>query len=282
MPSLANHHSSTFVKLLYLGDAWAGKTTSLWSLVAAGYKLRILDFDNKLDTLAQAVRDRCPANVDNVEFYSIRDKLKGGSSGTVIEGKPQAWKTSISMLNNWKYDDVDHGVPATWGPDYILVIDSLSRWCDAAYDFHVDFAGAKADGRMIYGNSQDDVERQLANLTSPHFQTNVIMICHGIGQETADGRQKIFPQGIGQKLSPRIPQYFPNYIQIKKNPMGARVIDIKGSATIDLGSTRPDAMPTELDASDGLAKFFAVLRPPPTQEVTPEKPKPTITTLRRV
>lgn len=172
------------------------------------------------------------------------------------------------MLNNWKYDDVDLGTPGAWGADSILVIDSLSRWCDAAYDFHESMTpsgkrGDGPDGRAVYGNSQDDMERQLANLTSPSFQTNVIVICHGQRYETPDGRTKIFPQGVGQKLSPKIPQYFPNYIRLTRKPDGKRIIQVEGDSFIDLATTRPDAMPTELDASDGLAKFFAVLRPPP-------------------
>ena len=51
MPSLDQHQSNDFVKLLLIGDSKAGKTGSLISLVKAGYKLRILDLDNLLDVL---------------------------------------------------------------------------------------------------------------------------------------------------------------------------------------------------------------------------------------
>lgn len=289
MPSLASHHSSTFVKLLYLGDSKAGKTTSLWSLAAAGYKLRILDFDNLLDTLALKVRQHAPGALDNIEYRSLRDAYKGSSTGTVIDGKPKAWLDSLRMLNQWKYDDVDWGVPAQWGPDCILVIDSLSRWCDSAYDFHESMTpsgkrGEGPDGRAVYGNSQDDVERQLANLTSPSFATNVIVVCHGQRYETPDGKVKIFPQGVGQKLSPKIPQYFPNYIRLTRKPDGKRIIQVEGDSFIDLATTRPDAMPTELDASDGLAKFFAVLRDPPAKDAaeTQLKTKTAVPLIRRI
>src|SRR5262252_9685406 len=52
MPGLEDHQSNDFVKMLLIGDAQAGKTGSLVSLVKAGYRLRILDFDNKLDVLS--------------------------------------------------------------------------------------------------------------------------------------------------------------------------------------------------------------------------------------
>src|ERR1700733_13188996 len=123
MPSLEHHHSNTFVKLLLLGDAKSGKTTSLASLVRAGYKLRILDFDNLLDVFAMKVRATCPDKLGNVEYRSIRDKFKGTSGGMILDGKPKAWVDSLKMLNNWSYTNettgeiIDYGIPAQWGPD---------------------------------------------------------------------------------------------------------------------------------------------------------------------
>lgn len=289
MPSLADHHSNTYVKLLLLGDAKSGKTTSLSSLVAAGYRLRILDLDNLLDVLKYRIMESCPAQIHNVEYRALRDAYKASAAGTILDGKPKAWIESIKMLNEWKYVDadtgevVDHGPPSTWGPDCILVIDSLSRWCDAAYDFHEVMIpkgrSGESDGRAIYGNAQDDVEKQLANLTSPSFTCNVIVIAHGIYQANPDGTTMIFPQGVGQKLSPKIPQYFPNYIRYI-NKSGKRTIQLTSDSMIHLANTRPSAMPKELSTDTGLAEFFAVLREPPAKsEGTPARPK--ALTLRR-
>ena len=60
MPSLARHQSNSLTKLLLVGDAKSGKTGSLVSLVKAGYKLRILDFDNLLDVLKYMIIRECP------------------------------------------------------------------------------------------------------------------------------------------------------------------------------------------------------------------------------
>ena len=89
MPSLANHQSNQFTKLLLIGDAKSGKTGSLVSLVKAGYKLRILDFDNLLDILKFKVMEECPDKLDNVEFVTVRDAYKAGASGSQIDGKPK-------------------------------------------------------------------------------------------------------------------------------------------------------------------------------------------------
>ena len=286
---LSAHQSNDATKILLLGDAKTGKTGSLVSLVKAGYKLRILDFDNLLDILKYKILDECPDRIDNVEFRSLRDRYKSGAQGSVLDGAPKAWVNAIKMLDNWKYVDedgteVDLGKPSTWGADTILVVDSLSRLCDAAYDFHESIIprgkSGDYDGRAVYGNAQDDVEKVLAMLTSRSFNTNLIVIAHGIYQDLPDGTTKIFPQGVGQKLSPKIPQYFPNYIRYK-NVAGKRIMQLVSDPMIDLANTRPDAFKEKtLPIETGLAEFFAALRGQP--EKPAEAPRPKSLTLKRV
>ena len=282
MPSLANHQSNDFVKLLLIGDAMSGKTGSLVSLAKAGYKLRILDYDNKLDILKYMILEQCPDMIGNVEYRTLRDKSKATGNGIVIDGAPKAWVDGIKMLDNWKYDDVDLGKPALWGPDYILVVDSLSRQCDAAYDFHESIIprgrSGDFDGRAVYGNAQDDVEKVLAMLTSPSFGTNLIVICHGSYMDLPDGTKKIFPQAVGQKLSPKIPQYFPNMVRFK-NQNGKRSIQLVSDPMIDLANTNPAKLEKTLPIETGLADFFAVLRAPPAKNAAPAAPK--VAQLRR-
>lgn len=289
MPSLTNHQSNAYTKLLLLGDAKSGKTGSLVSLVKAGYNLRILDFDNLLDILKYKILEECPDRLGSVEFRTVRDRYKAEAQGSVIDGKPSAWVTAIKMLDNWKYTDddgneIDLGKPALWGADTILVIDSLSRLCDAAYDFHESIIprGKRGDfdGRAVYGNAQDDVEKVLAMLTSRSFATNLIVIAHGTYMDLPDGSKKIFPQGVGQKLSPKIPQYFPNYIRYK-NAAGKRTIQLTSDPMIDLATTNPGAFEGKtLPIETGLAEFFAALRGGPAKsESAPQKP--TSLTLKR-
>ena len=278
MPSLAKHQSNDFIKLLLLGDAKSGKTGSLVSLVKAGFKLRILDMDNLLDVLKYYVIEQCPDKLENVEFRTLRDKYKTGPTGTIIDGQPKAWLESIKMLNRWKYKDgeeeMDLGSPGDWGPDCILVIDSLSRWCDAAYNLHQVMAPSGMDGRMIFFTAQKDVEKQLASLTSENFECNLIVICHGTFIDMEDGTKKIFPQGVGQALSPKIPQYFPNYIRYK-NVNGQRTIQTVSDPMIDLANARPSLIKGTFKIETGLAEIFAALKEPPKQKEEPTTTKPT-------
>ena len=266
MPSLANHQSTQYTKLLLLGDAKSGKTTSLESLVADGWILRILDMDNLLDGLRDKVLRDCPDRIDNVEFRTLRDKYKSGPTGPMIDGPAVAFVNAMKMLDRWKYDETDLGRPSEWGPKVILVIDSLSRLCDAAYDYHLSITrpgkSGEIDGRAVYGGAQDAVEMVLANLTSVNFQTNVIVICHGVYMELPDG-VKIFPQGVGQKLSPKIPQYFPVYVRYR-NTNNKRTIQIESDKTIDLAMPKLGAFAEkQLPIETGLATIFKTLRGEP-------------------
>jgi len=284
MPSLDQHQSNNYTKLLLVGDAKSGKTGSLVSLVKAGYKLRILDFDNLLDVLKYMIQAQCPNKINNVEFRTLRDKYKAGTAGAVLDGKPRAWVDAIKMCDEWKYTDdegneVNWGKPADWGPDTILVIDSLSRLCDAAYDFHEVIIpkgrSGEADQRAVYGNAQDDVEKFIAMLTSKGMKTNVIVIAHVTYQDQPDGTTKGFPQGVGQKLSPKIPQYFPSVV-LYRNKGGKRTIQTASTPMMDLANPAPFAMAESLPIETGLADFFETLRSGPV-----EAPKPKVA-LRKV
>jgi len=277
LPSLSQHQSNDFVKLLLLGDSKAGKTGSLVSLVKAGYRLRILDFDNLLDVLKFFILEECPDKIDNVEVRTLRDKRVASPLGPIISGTPQAFPQALRMLDRWKYTEdgveTDLGPPAQWGAECILVLDSLSRFCDAAFDFRDPLTptgkSGEKDTRATYGDAQDAVENVLAMLTSKSFATNVIVIAHGTYTDLPDGTKKIFPQGVGQKLSPKIPQYFPTYIRYK-NIGGNRVIQTVSDAMIDLANPRPFAIQSSYNLKTGLAEIFAALRQP--QESQPREP----------
>jgi len=265
MPSLAQHQSNEFVKVLIVGDPKSGKTSSLVSLVEAGYLLRILDMDNLLDPLKYQILARCPHLIGHVEFRTLRDKRKMTPLGPVIDGQPKAFIEAIRMFDHWKYDDVDLGRPAEWGSNIILVVDSLSRLCDSAFDWREPLTpkgrSGDYDKRATYADSQNAIEDVLAGLTSPLFQTNVIVIGHGQYQPQVVGPDQIFPQGIGQKLSPKIPAYFPNYIRYV-NRGGKRTIQLESDSQISLATARPLELKA-LPAETGLATLFEALRGKP-------------------
>lgn len=271
MPSLAKHQSNEFTKLLIEGDSGSGKTGALTSLVKAGYKLRILDWDNGLETLKQFVLKECPENIDNIEFRSLRDKRKAGPEGSMVVN-PRAFVDGVKMLDRWKYKDdegneIDLGVPAEWGPDCILVIDSLTFMSDAAFDFREPLAPRSKDGkydmRAVYGDAQGAIEGVLALLTSESFKTNVIVISHIKYVDNPDGTKKGYPTAVGSALSPQIPRYFNSVALCQTGAGGKRTIKTVATAMIDLKNPKPFAMADSYPIETGLAEFFGVLRDPP-------------------
>lgn len=282
MPSLSNHQSNEFTKMLIEGDSGSGKTGAMASLVNAGYKLRILDYDNGLEPLKQFILKTCPEKINNVEYRTLRDKRKASPLGPIIDGNPRAFVDGIKMLDRWKYDDIDLGVPAEWGADTILVLDSLTFFSDAAFDFREPLTPRSKEGkydiRAVYKDAQDAVESVLALLTSESFRTNVIVISHVRYVDNPDGSKKGYPTSVGSALSPVIPRYFNSVALCQTQVGGKRTIQTAATAMIDLKNPKPFAMAPSYPLETGLADFFAVLREPPAKV---EPPKPKTLTLKR-
>jgi hypothetical protein len=280
MPSLSNHQSNEFVKLLLTGDSGSGKSGAKASLVKAGYRFFILDMDNGLDPLKTYVERECPDRLNSVEFRTLRDKRKTTGAGVVIDGKPSAWINMMKMLDAWKYDDVDLGKPADFGPDCIVNIDSLSFAADAAFDWAQSMNPSAKDPRQWFYTAQQQVEAMLALLSSESFRTNVIVDAHVRYSIGDDGTNKGYPNAIGSALGPTIPRYFNHWAQCS-NKAGKRTIQTAATNSFDLKNTKPFEMKASYDLSTGLADFFAVLREPPAKEATPVA-KPKALTLKRI
>lgn len=271
MPSLSNHQSNQYTKLLVMGDSKAGKTGALASLVKAGYKLRILDFDNGLDVLKNFVLRDCPENIDNIEYRTLRDEHKANAGGITISGGAKAFVNSYKMLDHWKYkigdEEIDYGDPSEWGPDVILVIDSLTFMSDAAFDWAEPLVptgrSGDRDARAVYKMAQDAISDMLATITSESFHTNVIVISHVKYIERQDGTTKGYPTSVGSALSPEIPRYFNSVTLFETSAGGKRTLKTISTAMIDLANPKPFDMGKEYPIETGLADFFGILRESP-------------------
>jgi len=263
MPSLDQHQSNEYTKMLVMGDPGTGKTGGLASLVKAGYWLGILDYDNGLDPLRQFVEKECPDKIKNVEYRSLSDKFKTGPDGPVVDGSATAFREGLRMLDNWKYGETDYGNPADWGPGRILVVDSLTKMCKSAFDWREQLVMGKAgkyDQRAVYYDTQKQVEKGVvAKLFSEQYKTNVIIITHVHYIEDEVGVRKGYPRTIGSALSPIVGIYFNSLIQFETKG-GKRTIRTIPSATVDLKNPKPFAMAPSYPIETGMADIFDVLR----------------------
>jgi hypothetical protein len=299
MPPLTAHHSAQSTKLLLVGNSGAGKTGALASLAAAGYRLRIIDLDNKLDVLKNFLTDpssqyykQNPKCAENVQYVTLTETKKS-VAGRIVSAKATVWENMMNLLNNWQEKDengnvvTDLGGVLTWGEKDVLVIDSLSRASVAALDHHLKLNGAlmtertQNEGRRDIGAAQDKIKNFLMYLADESIKCNVIIICHitkvsesgygpqnpavqekdGKGQHTGGYTEDIlgFPATIGRALSPHVPEYFPNVLHAKTT--GTRnFIHTKSTGEVATICTAPLKVAPQYPIETGLADYFKAVR----------------------
>lgn len=259
MPTLDQHHSDKILKLLYMGDSGAGKTGSLVSLVAVGYKLRIVDFDNGLDVLAAYVRKECPDKLNAISYITFRDKFKAGPTGPIVDGVPKAYVNALKLMSKWD----DETVPSAWGPDHVLVVDSLTGLGKAAFEWAKGISPMVKDPRQWYSAAQQSVDQFISLVTSEAFATNVIIIAHVQNVEGPDGLMHGYANTVGKALGPLIPTYFNNVVLALRTGDGAnarRMIKTIPTSMVDLKNSAPFKLDAELPLGTGLATLFSKLK----------------------
>lgn len=257
MPALTAPTKVTLTKTLLIGDSGTGKTGALGSLAKAGYKVHILDMDNKVATgiLPISLKDD-PKAMANVDYNSCRDKMKsGGSLGPIPDGLPSAYTSALALMDKWS----DGSIPANWGPEHVFVLDSLTFFSDAAFAWAKSMNASAKDPRQWFYTAQSAVEDTLSILTSSSFNANVIVISHVSWVDRPDGTMKGYPSSVGKALGPTIPSYFDNMAQCE-TVGGKRSIKFVPTALIDLKTPVGSKMLTPLPIETGLADFFKTLR----------------------
>lgn len=258
MVSLANHQSSDFTKLIYLGDSGTGKTGSLVSLVKAGYKLKILDTDNGLDSLKAYIKHECPDKIGNVDFESRRDTYTPTINGPIIQ-KATAFVDSMKLMTKWS----DDSTPGDWGKDTFFVLDSLTGLGKAAFEFAKGLNPSSKDPRQWYFTAQQSIESVIANLTGDNFKCNLIVITHVALKELTDGTTKGYPTSVGSALGSTVPKYFNTMVVAERVGSGTNVkrrIKTAPTELLDLKTAAPFAIEKDLPLETGLATLVAQLK----------------------
>jgi ABC-type dipeptide/oligopeptide/nickel transport system ATPase component len=279
MPCLTQHPAAAAGKILIVGDSGSGKSGALVSLALAGYKLRILDWDNGLDIVRNQIAATDPKALQNVVYETCTDKMKSVGGIVVPDGVPKAWVKGMDLLTEWKMPEITDpatktvypaynlGKLETWGPDTVLVVDTLTFMSLAAmrYVCAVNGRSGKAPWQSDWGEAMRLVEDCLGMLYSDSIRCHIIVMSH-IVMVTNESDQvlKGMPMAIGQKLSPKIGRYFNTVLQTKTRGSGAQkkhVILTRGEGLVDLKVSAPQALAPEYPQDTGLASIFKVLFP---------------------
>lgn len=268
-------------------NSGAGKTGSLCSLAAAGYRVRILDFDAKAEVIRDLVTN--PKSIYTRPREGLWDASLGAgvasrisyvtmTEGMNIQGmkavpKGDSWNRAMQQMNDWRDGEDKPGNIGKWGPQDILVIDSFSRMCEGAMNFQLAMNNRLTSGPRV-GTSSDNDYRGAYNyitgwldlIKSKEITCNVIVIAHIVfmepsGPQTTVKREaKGFAQVFGRAMiSPTISQYFPHVLRAKSQgnePSVKRTIVTNNDENVELITTAPLSVPREYPLETGLAEYF--------------------------
>lgn len=257
MPTMETHIAQSLTKALIIGPSGAGKTGLLGSLANAGYKLFIWDYDNGLDILLDP-KVVLPENRKNVRYKTFTDQVKAGVA-------PMALVQGINTFDAWIEDKENFGNIYSWGADTVAVLDSLTLFGNAAMRHVTSMNGraGKAPQIQDWGEAMRIQEETVARLYSSSVKCNVIVMAHITFQDdtTNPGLQKAFPSALGNKLPPKIGEYFNSMLYVEKQAVGTSIVrKLKTQATynMELKNPRPSLIPAEMEPD--LAKFFQLMK----------------------
>jgi len=291
MAPLSNLTQSPPIKLLLIGDSSSGKTGALASLAAAGFHLRIIDTDKGISILVNYLSDSQspyvkanPSAIENVEAVQVSDPLRS-ANGVLVPKKAEGWQRITKLLMDWEDGETKLGPVSSWGPQDILVIDSLSGLSSLALNFHLMLNGVlgknrtQNESRRDMGATQNYLRSLLELLADEGVKCNVIVISHITTVTEAGGAPKVeegkfegpvptgYPSAIGRALSPHIPRWFNNMLVVRATQVGTRTVHKIFTTSQNLGSqivsaktAAPLKVKGEYGVENGLAEFFADMR----------------------
>lgn len=280
---------ATPIRAMVLGYPKSGKTGAIAPLIDAGFKLRIIDFDGNLDPMFQFVKDK--SKLANVDVLSFEDKMRIGAQYQEPLGIPTAFADALKSFDKWVSVDpvdgsvTDLGSSKDWGPDTIVVLDSLTEMGNAALNRVMKLMNKNPLNATwrVQGVAQKEQEEFAKRLTSKANKFHVLALAHlkmvgpkdieqGDDDYTKELKKRagsivatrLYPSALGQALPPVIGSHFPTLLLVeprfRPGNKVERVITAVPRPELDLGIPHPDLV-GELPISTGLLDVFKALSP---------------------
>jgi len=212
---------------MLLGASGSGKTYSIRTLLDAGLEVFVLFTEPGMEVLADTDPTRLhwhyvpPASPDFEAMIDSATKINRMSLKMLSEmsdinkSKYTEFIQILTSLSNFTCDRTgqSYGSVDSWGPNRVLVVDSLTGLSIAAMNL---VTGSKPVKSMAdWGMSMDNLERLITKLcvdTKCHF----VMIAH-LERETDEvtGGTTLMASTLGKKLAPKLPRFFSEVIHVK-------------------------------------------------------------------
>jgi hypothetical protein len=254
------------VCILSQGEPKTGKTGALASLLDAGYRVILADWDGNPDSARLNT-----SHPENLHVVSFQDDLDVNDKGELVRlNRISAVRQFTKFLVR---GNEELGPPSSWDPERtVLACDSGSAMADSAMALAVRLNESK-DGRVIYQLVQDEISDVLHLFKK--LPCHRVMICHlkliapkgeersdselqkQIKREIADLQEtKFYPNFPGRQLSMTCARLFSTAVLFEVN-RGKRMIRTQpvDGYTIGVPVKVEDRLPIET----GLADLFKAL-----------------------
>lgn len=221
-------------KVLLMGGSGTGKTYATASLARLGLSVRCIWMEDCFTSLARFYGDKGEPIPDNIHWINV--PLVQTSFSEMI-----AMAKSINMLsfqglanvtdaNRQKRDEFikvlghladytcertgkNFGPVDAWGTDAVLVFESFTALSSASMALVVGAKPLRSQGE--WGVAMDNLETFVNKITG--LKTHVVLTGH-IERETDEnfGGTKMMVSTLGKKLAPKIPRYFSDVINARR------------------------------------------------------------------
>jgi hypothetical protein len=211
------------------GTTGTGKTHAIRTLVEAGLEVFVLFTEPGMEVLADLPTDKlhwryiAPASPAFADMISSAQKINSMSFEALTK-LPDINKRQytefidvLTSLSDFTCDRTGqrYGSVDSWGPERVIVVDSLTGLSLMAMNL---VTGSKPVKSMAdWGVAIDNLERLITKLcvdTKCHF----VLLAH-LERETDEvtGGTSLMASTLGRKLAPKLPRFFSDVIQAKRN-----------------------------------------------------------------
>jgi hypothetical protein len=221
-------HSIPGANVLLVGATGTGKTYSIRTLPEAGITPFILFTEPGIRTVSDMGCDKLhykylPAAtptwegmLENARKINRLNFAQLAKLADMDKAKYGQFMEVITSMNNFTCDRCGEsfGDVSTWGTDRAIIIDSLSGLNIMAMDLVV---GAKPTKSMSdWGVAMDNLERFVNKMTAD-TQCHFVLTAHlEREQDEVTGGVHLMAATLGRKLAPRMPRFFDDVVQCRK------------------------------------------------------------------
>lgn len=223
--------------VLLEGGPGSGKTYSLSTLTEAGLEVFVIITEpDGISSLLDAHESK-KLPMDKLHWTScLPASLGWGAMEAMIQtigtnsyenitaiktgvGKDETRKPAMKLLNSLKDFQCErtgksYGDVSTWGPDSVLVLDSLSGLSIIAMDLTIGYKPAAHQGE--WGVAMNFLEKILLKMTSDRNSFFVLTAHVEKELNEISGAQQIMTSTLGRKLAPKIPRFFSEVVYAKR------------------------------------------------------------------